>query len=150
MFDLDDVLLSPDRRPVSLAEISGSRGLVVVGVGRGGERGFQMVHRFHAAGERLATAGVHLAFVYPRESARHVMDPLSAASVRLRPHPRLLLDVNGCCFRHGVTPRSLAAVYLGSDMQILASVNIDLYDAAWETRLRAFLEDCENAPSHST
>jgi hypothetical protein len=148
MFDLDGALLSPDRRPLSLGEITGNRGLIIVGVGRAGERGFQMVHRFHDAGEQLATAGVHLAFVYPRESARHVMDPLSAASVRLRPHPRLLLDVNGCCFRHGVAPRSLAAVYLGDDMQLLASVNIDLLSETWETRLRAFLEDCRNSPPH--
>jgi hypothetical protein len=147
MFDLDDVLLSPDRRPVTLGELSGSRGLVVVGVGRAGERGFQMVHRFHGAGEQLATAGIHLAFVYPRESARHVMDPLSAASVRLRPHPRLLLDVNGSSFRYGVTPRTLAAVYLGADLQLLASINFDLLDATWETRLRAFLDDCGNWPS---
>jgi hypothetical protein len=36
MFDLDGVLLSPDRRPTSLGEQVGSRGIVVVGVGKGG------------------------------------------------------------------------------------------------------------------
>jgi hypothetical protein len=148
MFDLDGALLSPDRRPVSLGEIAGSRGLIVVGVGRGGERGFQMVHRFHGAGEQLAATGIHLAFVYPRESARHVMDPVSVASMRFRPHPCLLLDANGCCFGPGVTPRSLAAVYLGSEMRRLASIEIDLHDVRWETELRGFLEDCRNSPSY--
>ncbi|RQR53029.1 hypothetical protein DIE21_10715 [Burkholderia sp. Bp9140] len=148
MFDLDGMLLLPDRRSVSLPEVAGSRGLVVVGVGRGGERGFQMVHRFHDAGERLAAAGTHLAFVYPRESARHVMDPISVASARFRHHPRLLLDADGCCFAQGVPPRLLSAVYLSSEMKRLAGFEIDLRDTAWEGEFEAFLTACERAPSH--
>ncbi|RQR46318.1 MULTISPECIES: hypothetical protein [unclassified Burkholderia] len=148
MFDLDGMLLLPDRRPISLPEVAGSRGLVVVGVGRGGERGFQMVHRFHDVGERLAAAGIHLAFVYPRESARHVMDPISVASARLRHHPRLLLDADGCCFAQGVPPRVLRVVYLSGAMQRLVGFEIDMRDAGWETEFQAFLMACRIGPSH--
>ncbi|MGZ2749321.1 hypothetical protein [Burkholderia stagnalis] len=139
MFELDGALLLPDRRPVALRDVAGSRGLVVVGVGRGGERGFQMVHRFHDVGERLAAAGIHLAFVYPRDSARHVMDPISVASARFRRHPCLLLDADARCFRQGVPPRSLRAVCLGSELGTLAGIDIDVRDAAWESAFRAFL-----------
>ncbi|MCA8142981.1 hypothetical protein [Burkholderia multivorans] len=148
MFDLDGMLLLPDRRPVSLLEIAGSRGLIVVGVGRGGERGFQMVHRFHDVGERLAAAGIHLAFVYPRESARHVMDPISVASARFRHHPRLLLDADGCCFGLGVPPRLLSAVYLSGKMKRLAGFDIDVRNAVWEIEFQAFLMACQINPSH--
>ncbi|WP_081334384.1 hypothetical protein [Burkholderia diffusa] len=147
MFDLDGVLLLPDRRPVFLPEVAGSRGLIVVGVGRGGERGFQMVHRFHDAADRLAAAGIHLAFVYPRESARHVMDPISVASARFRHHPRLLLDADGCCFAQGVPPRLLNAVYLSSEMKRLAGFEIDVRNAAWEIEFQAFLMTCQVAQS---
>ncbi|MDR0244096.1 MAG: hypothetical protein LBJ65_21080 [Burkholderia sp.] len=142
MFDLDGMLLGPDRSPVSLRGIAGNRGLVVVGVGRGGERGFQMVHRFHDVGDRMASAGSHLAFVYPRESARHVMDPISVASARFRRHPHLLLDADACCFAPGIPPRSLIAAYLGVDLKRLAGTAIDLRRATWESELQAFLTDC--------
>jgi len=132
MFDLDGALLLPDRRLVRLREIAGSRGLIAVGVGRGGERGFQMVHRFHDAGEQLATAGIHLAFVYPRESARHVLDAISVASARFRRHPWLVLDMDRRCFPQAVWPRSLEAVHLNLEMKRLAGVSIDLQDAKWE------------------
>ncbi|WP_371141466.1 hypothetical protein [Burkholderia cepacia] len=148
MFDLDGMLLLPDRRPVFLPEVAGSRGLIVVGVGRGGERGFQMIHRFHDAGERLAKTDIHLAFVYPRESARHVMDPISVASVRFRRHPCLLLDADGCCFTQGVPSRLLRAVYLSGEMKRLAGVDVDVRNAAWEIELLAFLMACQIAPSY--
>ncbi|MGU7785119.1 hypothetical protein [Burkholderia sp. PU8-34] len=148
MFELDDVLLLPDRRAVTLRETTGSRGLVVVGVGRGGERGFQMVHRFHDAGEQLAAAGIHLAFVYPRESARHVMDPISVASARFRRHPCLLLDVDDRCFKQGVPPRSLRAVFLSGEMKRLASIDFDLQSATWEIGFRAFLTRCQIDTAH--
>ena len=148
MFDLDGALLLPDRRLVRVREVAGSRGLVLVGVGRGGERGFQMIHRFHDVGEQLAAAGIHLAFVYPRESARHVLDAISVASARFRHHPRLLLDVDRRCFAQAVWPRSLQAVYLNIEMQRLAGVCIDLQDTTWEGELRAFLTDCQIDISH--
>jgi hypothetical protein len=148
MFDLDGALLAPDRRPVTLRETAGRRGLIVVGVGRGGERGFQMVHRFHDAGEQLAAAGIHLAFVYPRESARHMTDPISVASVRFRRHPRLLLDADGRCFEQGVPPRSLTSVYLSGEMRRLAGIDIDLHNATWEIEFRAFLTYCQIDTSH--
>ena len=148
MFDLDGALLLPDRRLVRLREIAGSRGLVAVGVGRGGERGFQMVHRFHDVGEQLATAGINLAFVYPRESARHVLDAISVASARFRRHPLLILDVDGRCFAQGVWPRSLEAVHLNPEMKWLAGVSIDLQDTTWEGELGAFLTDCQIDLSH--
>ncbi|HKR47912.1 MAG TPA: hypothetical protein VJU59_51005 [Paraburkholderia sp.] len=148
MFDLDGALLSPDRRPVSLGEITGRRGLIVAAVGRGGERGFQMVHRFHDVGERLADAGIHLAFVYPRESARHVLDPVSIASMRFQRHPLLLLDPVDRYFWQIMPARSLAVVHLGSNMVRLASINIDLREAAWETEVRSFLVDRQAAMPH--
>ncbi|WP_233806954.1 hypothetical protein [Paraburkholderia sp. HP33-1] len=138
---MDGALLLPDRRPVTLREIAGSRGLVVAGVGRGGERGFQMVHRLHDVGEQLAAAGIHLALVYPRESSRHVMDPISVASARLRHHPRLLLDADGHCFKQGVPPRSLRVVCLSGELRRLAGIEIDLRDATWEIEFRAFLTE---------
>lgn len=144
MFELDGALLLPDRRPVTLREIAGSRPLVVVGVGRGGERGFQMVHRFHDAGEQLVAADIHLAFVYPGESARHVMDPISIASMRFRRHPHLLLDADGHCFARSLPPRSLRAVFVNAAMRRLASVDLDLHDATWETAFRAFLTHCRH------
>ncbi|MEM5312417.1 hypothetical protein [Paraburkholderia sp. JHI869] len=143
MFDLDGSLLLPDRRMVRVQEIAGSRGLILVGVGRGGERGFQMIHRFHDVGEQLAAVGIHLAFVYPRESARHVLDAISVASARFRHHPRLLLDVDRRCFAQTVWPRSLEAVHLNREVKRLASVSIDLQDTTWEGELRAFLADCQ-------
>lgn len=148
MFDPEVTLLLPDRRPASLLEVAGSRGLIVVGVGRGGERGFQMVHRFHDAGERLAAAGIHLVFVYPRESARHVMDPISVASARFRHHPRLLLDVEGNCFAQGVPPQLLRAMYLSREMKHLAGFDVDVRNAAWEIEFQAFLMACQIDPSH--
>ncbi|MBN3786900.1 hypothetical protein G3N94_08360 [Burkholderia sp. Ac-20353] len=149
MFEMDDVLLLPDRRAVTLRDTAGSRGLVVVGVGRGGERGFQLVHRFHDAGEQLAAAGIHLAFVYPRESARHVMDPISVASARFRRHPCLLLDVDDRCFKQRVPPRSLHAVFLSGEMKPLADIDVDLQYATWETEFRAFLTSCLTDAAHS-
>ncbi|PMS09746.1 hypothetical protein FNF07_00235 [Trinickia caryophylli] len=143
MFDLDGMLLLPDRRAASLLEIAGSRGLIVVGVGRGGERGFQMLHRFHHVGEQLAAAGTHLAFVYPAESARHVMDSISVSSARFRHHPRLLLDADSCCFRHGVPPRLLSAVHLSCEMKRRAGIDVDVRDPAWETEFLAFLMACQ-------
>lgn len=148
MFKLDGALLLPDRRPVTLREIAGSGGLVVVGVGRGGERGFQLVHRFHDAGEQLAVAGIHLAFVYPRESARHVLDPISVASARFRRHPCLLLDADDHCFEQGMPPRSLSAVCLNSEMRQMGGIDVELYDATWEIELRAFLTSCQIDTSH--
>ncbi|HDR9482117.1 TPA: hypothetical protein QDC20_001638 [Burkholderia aenigmatica] len=141
MFDLDRALLAPDRRPVTLRDVAGNRGLIAVGVGRAGERGFQMVHRFHDVGEQLAAIGIHLAFVYPRESARHVLDPLSAASARFRCHPHLLLDWDGRCFTREVPPRSLATVYQNGEMRRLADV-VDLRGATWESEFRAFVARC--------
>ncbi|MBB2930163.1 hypothetical protein [Paraburkholderia silvatlantica] len=143
MFDLDGALLLPDRRLVRLREIAGSRGLVLVGVGRGGERGFQMIHRFHDVGEQLAATGIHLAFVYPRESARHVLDAISVASARFRRHPWLVLDMDHRFFAQAVWPRSLEAVYLNLEMKRLAGASIDLQDPMWEGELRSFLTDCQ-------
>ena len=148
MFELDGALLRPDRRPVTLRELTENRPLVVVGVGRGVERGFQLIHRFHDAGAQLAAAEIHLAFVYPAESARHVTDPISVACVRFRRHPHLLLDADDHCFARGVPPRSLRAVFVSPEMERLAGIDIDLRDAAWETAFRAFLAHCGLGAAH--
>jgi len=139
MFDHGVTLLSPDRVPMSLRDVAGSRGLVVVGVGRGGERGFQMLYRFREDSERLASQGVHLVFAYPRESARHVLDPISASSARLQRRPCLLLDADGCFFRNGPPARSVAVAHIAHDMTLLDAAGIDLRDETWEDGLHAYL-----------
>ncbi|KXU85613.1 hypothetical protein CI15_20780 [Paraburkholderia monticola] len=139
MFDLDVALLSPDQQVISLRDIAGTAGLVIAGLGRGAERGFQMAHRFHDAGDQLATAGVNLAFVYPHDSRRHVLDPISVACARLRRHPYLLLDPEGRFFRRTVPPRSLSALSVSRRMERFDCLSADLNDAAWERTFRAFL-----------
>ncbi|TKC81454.1 hypothetical protein FAZ69_27920 [Trinickia terrae] len=139
MFDLGETLLTPDRRPVLLPDVSGSRGLMVVGVGRGAERGFQMVYRFHDAGTQLASNGVNLVFVYPKESARHVLDPMSVACVQFQRHPQLLLDAEGRFFGRVQPVRSLTAAHLNGAMATLGVVTIDMLDRSWENEFRMFL-----------
>lgn len=146
MFDLDAALLSPDQHLVSLRDIAGPAGLVIAGLGRGAERGFQMAHRFHDAGDQLATAGVHLAFVYPQDSRRHVLDPISVACARLRRHPYLLLDPEGHFFRRTVPPRSLRALSLNNRMEELNRLSVELSDVAWEGTFRVFLNSSSSSP----
>ena len=62
-------LLSHDYTHLYLRDIMGRRGLIVVGVGKSGERGFQMLYRFSDICDRLEACGVNVIFVYPRESA---------------------------------------------------------------------------------
>ncbi|MFL9987347.1 hypothetical protein [Paraburkholderia sediminicola] len=114
MFDLDGVLLSPDRRPTSLGEQVGSRGIVVVGVGKGGERGFQMAYRFNCIGKQSVKAGVNLVLIYPKASSRHVLDPLSVASSRFQGSPVLLLDGDGHFFRRPQQARSLSFAHMAA------------------------------------
>jgi hypothetical protein len=139
MFDLDGVLLSPERRPTSLGEQVGSRGIVVVGVGKGGERGFQMAYRFNCVGKELVKAGVNLVMIYPKVSSRHVLDPLSVASSRFQGSPVLLLDGDGLFFRQPPHPRSLSFTHMDRGLRLIAAANIDLQDTAWADSLQTFL-----------
>lgn len=139
MFDLDGVLLSPDRQPTSLGAQVGSRGIVVVGVGKGGERGFQMAYRFNCIGKQLVKAGVNLVLIYPKASSRHVLDPLSVASSRLQGSPVLLLDGDGHFFRRPHHARSLSFTHMDRGLRLIAAANIDLQDNAWADLLQTFL-----------
>lgn len=85
-------------------------------------------------------------FVYPGESARHVMDPISASSARFRRHPGLLLDADDRFFEQGVLPRSLRVVYLNDDMKRLGCIDVDLQSPTWEIECRAFLAHCPQQP----
>lgn len=98
-----------------------------------------MLYRFREDSERLASQGVHLVFAYPRESARHVLDPISASSARLQRRPCLLLDADGCFFRNGPPARSVAVAHIAHDMTLLDTAGIDLRDETWEDGLRAYL-----------
>jgi hypothetical protein len=139
MFDLDGVLLSPDRRPTSLGEQAGSRGIVVVGVGKGGKRGFQMAYRFNCVGKQLMRAGVNLVLIYPKASSRHVLDPLSVASSRFHSSPVLLLDGDGHFFRQPQQARSLSFAHMDRGLRLIAAANVDLQDNAWADLLQTFL-----------
>lgn len=50
MFELDGALLLPDRRPVTLREIAGSRGLVAVGSGAAANAAFRWFIAFMTSG----------------------------------------------------------------------------------------------------
>src|SRR5215469_539018 len=99
MIDVDIPLVTHDSRRLLLRDVSGERGLVAVGVGRAGERGFQMLHRFVASCDWLEAAGVNVVFVYPEGSARHVQDALSVMAARYRRKCCLMLDGSGRFFR---------------------------------------------------
>jgi hypothetical protein len=77
VIDASVPLLSHDYKHLYLRDVMGRRGLIVVGVGRAGERGFQMLYRFSDICDRLEECGVNVIFVYQKESARHVLDATS-------------------------------------------------------------------------
>jgi len=131
-------LLSHDYTHLYLRNLMGRRGLIVVGVGKSGERGFQMLYRFSDICDRLEQCGVNVIFVYPRESARHVQDATSVSGARYRQRPCLLLDDDGQFFVGPPQPKSLRVIYLDRDMKRLGRVEISLRDETWDTLLRVF------------
>lgn len=131
-------LISLDYTPKLVADLMGERGLVVVGMGRAAERGFQMLYRFAGACGNLETLGVNVAFVYPKESARHVFDATSIRAARYRAKPVLFLDASGKFFRAPLEARSLRVVHLDRELQETRAAHVALTDADWDARLLAF------------
>ncbi|AOJ71530.1 MULTISPECIES: hypothetical protein [Burkholderia] len=148
MFDMHIALLAHDYARRVPRDVMGTQGLVIVGVGRSGERGFQMLYRFSAACERLEALGTNVIFVYPKESARHVLDPISVSSAQIRQRPCLFLDDDGRFFRRPCPPRSLALVHLNRDMKPLDTAKIVLQDGAWDGELLAFLARAQARAMH--
>ncbi|WP_310035377.1 hypothetical protein [Paraburkholderia graminis] len=138
MIDARVPLLSHDYTHLYLRDVMGRRGLIVVGVGRAGERGFQMLYRFSGICDRLEERGVNVIFVYQKESARHVLDATSLFGARYRQKPFLFLDDDGQFFVGLPRPRSLRAVYLDREMRRLDTAEIALGNEKWDQLLRTF------------
>ncbi|HEX7909583.1 MAG TPA: hypothetical protein VF534_16070 [Paraburkholderia sp.] len=138
MIDTNVPLLSHDYTHLHLQDVMGRRGLIVIGVGKAGERGFQMLYRFSDICDRLEKCGVNVVFVYQKESARHVQDATSLLGARFRQKPFLLLDDDGQFFVGPPHPRSLRAVYLDPEMKRVDSAEIALEGERWDSLLRTF------------
>ncbi|MGH8783199.1 hypothetical protein [Paraburkholderia sp.] len=141
-------LLSHDYTHRYLRDVMGYRGLVVIGVGRAGERGFQMLYRFSDICDRLEGCGVNVIFVYQKESARHVQDATSLFGARYRQRPCLFLDDDGQFFVGPPHPKSLRAVYLDRDLRWLNTAEIALRDEMWDPLLRAFFAQVVASAMH--
>jgi hypothetical protein len=138
VIDTSISLLSHDHTHLFLRDVMGRQGLVVIGVGKAGERGFQMLFRFSDICDRLEECGVNVIFVYRKESARHVQDATSLFGARYRQRPCLFLDDDGQFFRGPPHPKSLRAVYLDPEMRRLDTADIGLREETWDPLLRAF------------
>ena len=138
MIDTSVPLLSHDYTHLFLRDVIGRRGLIVVGVGKAGERGFQMLYRFSDICDRLEACGINVIFVYQKESVRHVQDAPSLFGARCRQRPCLFLDDDGQFFRGPPHPKSLRAVYLDPQMRRLDTADIGLREETWDPLLRAF------------
>ena len=139
MIDTSISLLSHDYTHRFLRDLVGRRGLVVIGVGRANERGFQMLYRFSDICDRLEDCGINVIFVYQEESARHVHDSTSLFGARYRQRPCLFLDDDGQFFRAPLCPKSLRAVRLDRELRRLGTVDIAVRDERWDSQLRTFL-----------
>lgn len=139
MIDTSISLLSHDYTHRFLRDLMGSRGLIVIGVGSAGERGFQMLYRFSDICDSLQDCGINVIFVYQKESARHVQDTTSLFGARYRQRPCLFLDDDGQFFRASLRPKSLRVVHLDREMKRVGKVDIAVGDESWDPQLRAFL-----------
>ncbi|QBR04208.1 hypothetical protein [Paraburkholderia pallida] len=139
MIDVDVPLLTHEHKRLPLREAAGERGLVAVGVGRASGRGFEMLHHFAAACDRLDASGVNVVFVYPAQSARHVQDSLSVIAARYRRKPSLLLDDAGRFFGDALPVHLLRAIRLDRQMACIETTAVNVRDSDWDGRLREFL-----------
>ncbi|QCP49104.1 hypothetical protein FAZ95_07880 [Trinickia violacea] len=139
MIDPGAALLSYDHACQLVRDVKGEHGVIVVGVGTAGERGFQMLYRFSGVCDRLEAHGINVIFVYPKASARHVFDATSVRGVRYRGKTCLFLDGDGRLFRNPVKPRALHAVYLDADMRQVGILEVTLDSETWDEQLRGFL-----------
>jgi hypothetical protein len=138
VIDTSVPLLSHDYTHLFLRDVIGRRGLIVVSVGKAGERGFQMLYRFSDICDHLEECGINVIFVYQKESVRHVQDAPSLFGARCRQKPCLFLDDDGQFFRGPPHPKSLHAVYLDPQMRRLDTADIGLREETWDPLLRAF------------
>lgn len=143
MIDASAWLTSQEYAHRLLREVMGEHGLIVVGMGRAGERGFQMLYLFSDACDRLEASGVNVIFVYPKESARHVFDATSIRGARYRGKTCLFLDAEGRFFRKPVDAQALRAIHLDRDMRLTAAADVPMRDTMWDARLRAFFSDVD-------
>lgn len=119
----------------------GNHGVIVVGVGAAGERGFQMLYRFSEACDQLEAHGINVIFVYPKASARHVFDSTSIRGARYRGKTCLFLDGDGRFFRKPLPSRAVRAIYLDAGMRSAGTVDVTLRSEAWDEELHSFLAD---------
>ena len=148
MIDTSVPLLSHDYAHLFLQDVMGRRGLIVIGVGKTGERGFQMLYRFSDICDRLEECAINVIFVYQKESARHVQDATSLFGARYRQRPCLFLDDDGQFFRGPPHPKSLRAVYLDREMRRLDATEIALQGETWDPLLRAFFAQVVASSMH--
>jgi hypothetical protein len=148
VIDTSVPLLSHDYTHLFLQDVMGRRGLIVIGVGKAGERGFQMLYRFSDICDRLEECGVNVIFVYQKASARHVQDATSQFGARYRRRPCLFLDDDGQFFVGAPHPKSLRAVYLNQNMRRLDTAEIALRDETWDPLLRAFFAQVAASSMH--
>ncbi|MEX3936544.1 hypothetical protein AB4Y32_33040 [Paraburkholderia phymatum] len=141
MIDPGAALLSYDHACRLVRDVTGDHGLIVVGVGTAGERGFQMLYRFAEVCDRLEAHGINVIFVYPKASARHVFDAMSVRGSRYRGKTCLFLDGDGQLFRKPVQPRALRAVYLDAEMRQAGTADVTLDSETWDEQLRSFFSD---------
>src|SRR6266702_3658887 len=148
VIDASVPLLSHDYTHLYLRDVMGRRGLIVVGVGKAGERGFQMLYRFSDVCDCLEQCGINVIFVYQKESARHVQDATSLFGARYRQRPCLFLDDDGQFFVGPPRPKSLRAIYLDREMTRLDTAEIALRDETWDALLRAFFAQAAAGSIH--
>jgi hypothetical protein len=148
VIDTSVPLLAHDYTHRFLRDVVGHRGLIIIGVGKAGERGFQMLYRFSDICDRLEECGINVIFVYQKESARHVQDATSLFGARYRQKPCLFLDDDGQFFRGPPHPKSLRVEYLDRVMRRLATVEIPLRDETWDPLLRNFLVEVVAGSMH--
>ncbi|ALL66824.1 hypothetical protein K788_0003064 [Paraburkholderia caribensis MBA4] len=139
MIDPGAALLSYDHACRLVRDMKGDYGLVVVGVGTAGERGFQMLHRFAEISDSLEAHGINIVFVYPKASARHVFDAISIRGARYRGKTCLFLDGDSRLFRKPLPPGAVRAVYLDASMRPLETTSVMLDSETWDEALRRFL-----------
>lgn len=138
MIDPTAPLMSHDHAYRSVRDVMGRHSLIVIGMGKATERGFQMLYRFADVCDRLEACGINVIFVYPTGSARHVFDATSIHAARYRQKPCLFLDEDGRFFRRPLQARSLRAVHLDKGIRPVAVTDVALGDETWDTLLRTF------------
>lgn len=141
MIDVNAWLTSHEYAHRLVHEVTGKHGLIVVGVGRASERGFQMLYRFSDVCDRLEARGINVIFVYPKESARHVFDITSIRGARYRGKACLFLDAEGRLFSTPLDARALRAIHLDPEMRQTAAAHVPLRDDTWDMQLRTFFSN---------